>query len=59
MFLKAGFKYHVSGLLILNTQNIMFLKFEDKKPLKAIKEDFKFNLLIKKIYEINNENNKI
>jgi hypothetical protein len=37
----------------------MFLEFKDKKPLKAIKEDFKFNLLIKKIYKINNKGNKI
>ena len=59
MLLKAGLKYHASGLLVLNTQNIMFLEFKDEKPLKAIKEDFKLNLLIKKIYEINNENNKI
>ena len=37
----------------------MFLDFKDKKPLKAIKEDFKPELLIKKIYEINDEGNKI
>ena len=37
----------------------MFLKFEDKKPLKAIKEDFKLKLLIKKVYKINNKSNKI
>jgi hypothetical protein len=37
----------------------MFLKFKDKKLLKVIKKDFKFNLLIKKVYEINNENNEI
>jgi hypothetical protein len=59
MFLKAGFKYHASGLLILNTQNIMFLEFKDKKLLKAIKKDFKLKLLIKKIYEINDEGNEI
>jgi len=59
MLLKAGFKYHASGLLVLNTQNIVFLEFEDKKPLKAIEEDLKPELLIKKIYEINDEGNKI
>ena len=59
MFLKAGFKYYASGLFILNTRNIIFLKFENKKPLKVIKKDFKFNLLIKKVYKINDENNKI
>jgi len=37
----------------------MFLKFKNKKLLKVIKEDFKFNLLIKKVYEINDEDNKI
>jgi len=59
MFLKAGLKYHALGLLVLNTQNIMFLKFEDEKFLKAIKEDFKLELLIKKIYKIDDEGNKI
>jgi hypothetical protein len=57
--LKASLKYHALGLLILNTQNIMFLEFKDKKPLKTIKEDLKLELLIKKIYKINNEGNKI
>jgi len=37
----------------------MFLEFKDKKPLKAIKEDFKPELLIKKIYKIDDEGNKI
>jgi len=37
----------------------MFLKFKNKKLLKVIKKDFKFNLLIKKVYEINDEDNKI
>ena len=37
----------------------MFLEFKDKKPLKAIEKDFKPELLIKKIYEINDEGNKI
>jgi hypothetical protein len=59
MFLKAGLKYHASELLVLNTQNIIFLKFENKKLLKVIKEDFKLKLLIKKIYKINDESNKI
>ena len=59
MFLKAGFKYYASGLLILNIRNIIFLKFKDKKLLKAIKEDFKSELLIKKIYKIDDEGNEI
>jgi len=59
MLLKAGLKYHASGLLVLNTQNIMFLKFEDKKLLKTIKEDFKLELSIKKVYEIDDEGNEI
>ena len=59
MFLKAGFKYYASGLLILNIRNIIFLKFKDKKLLKAIKKDFKSDLLIKKVYEIDDESNKI
>ena len=59
MLLKAGLKYHASGLLILSIQNIMFLEFEDEKPLKAIKEDFKPELLIKKVYEIDDEGNEI
>ena len=59
MLLKAGLKYHASGLLVLSIQNIMFLEFKDKKPLKAIKEDFKLELLIKKIYKIDDEGNKI
>jgi hypothetical protein len=37
----------------------MFLEFKNKKPLKAIKEGLKFNLLIKKVYKINNKGNKI
>ena len=59
MLLKAGLRYHASGLLVLNTQNIVFLEFKDKKPLEAIKEDLKLELSIKKIYEINDEGNKI
>ena len=37
----------------------MFLEFKNKKPLKAIEEGFKPNLLIKKVYKINNKGNKI
>jgi hypothetical protein len=59
VLLKAGLKYHASGLLVLSTQNIMFLEFKDEKPLKAIKEDLKPELLIKKVYEINDEGNEI
>jgi hypothetical protein len=36
-----------------------FLEFNNKKPLKAIKEDLKSNLLIKKVFKINNNGNKI
>jgi hypothetical protein len=36
-----------------------FLKFNNEKPLKAIKEDLKLNLLIKKVFKINNNSNKI
>ena len=59
MLLKAGLKYHALGLLVLSTQNIMFLEFNDEKLLKAIKEDFKLELSIKKVYEIDDEGNKI
>ena len=37
----------------------MFPEFKDKKPLEAIKEGPKPNLLIKKVYKINNKGNKI
>jgi DNA-binding PadR family transcriptional regulator len=37
----------------------VFLKFKDEKLLKAIEEDFKLELSIKKVYEINDEGNKI
>ena len=59
MLLKAGLKYYASGLLVLSIQNIVFLKFKDKKLLKVIKEDFKLELLIKKVYKIDDEGNKI
>jgi hypothetical protein len=59
MLLKAGLRYYASGLLVLNIQNIVFLEFEDKKLLKAIEEDLKPELLIKKVYEIDDEGNKI
>ena len=59
MLLKAGLRYHTSGLLILGTQNIVFLEFKDKKPLKAIKEGPKPNLLIKKVYKIDDKGNEI
>ena len=59
MLLKAGLRYHALGLLILGTQNIVFLEFKNKKPLKAIKKGPKPDLLIKKVYEINNKGNKI
>jgi hypothetical protein len=59
VLLKAGLRYHASGLLVLSTQNIVFLEFKDEKPLKAIKEDLKPELLIKKVYEIDDEGNEI
>ena len=37
----------------------MFPEFKDKKLLKAIEEDFKPELSIKKVYEINDEGNEI
>jgi hypothetical protein len=37
----------------------VFLEFKDKKPLEAIEEGPKPNLLIKKVYEINNKGNEI
>jgi hypothetical protein len=37
----------------------MFLEFKDKKPLEAIKEGPKPNLLIKKVYEIDDKGNEI
>jgi len=37
----------------------VFLEFKDKKPLEAIKEGPKPNLLIKKVYKINNKGNEI
>jgi hypothetical protein len=37
----------------------VFLEFKNKKPLKAIKEGPKPNLLIKKVYKINNKGNEI
>jgi hypothetical protein len=37
----------------------VFLEFKDKKPLEAIKETPKPNLLSKKVYKINDEDNKI
>jgi hypothetical protein len=59
MLLKAGLRYYTLGLLVLNTQNIVFPEFKNKKPLKAIEEDPKPNLLIKKVYKINDKGNKI
>jgi hypothetical protein len=38
---------------------MVFLEFKNKKPLKAIKEGPKPNLLTKKVYKINNKDNKI
>jgi hypothetical protein len=59
VFLKAGLRYYALGLLVLGTQNIVFLEFKNKKPLKAIKEGPKPNLLTKKVYKINDKGNKI
>ena len=37
----------------------MFLEFKDEKPLEAIEETLKPNLLLIKVYKINNKGNKI
>jgi hypothetical protein len=37
----------------------VFLEFKDEKPLEAIEETLKPNLLSKKVYKINNKGNKI
>jgi hypothetical protein len=37
----------------------VFLEFKDKKPLEAIEETPKPNLLLKKVYKINNKDNEI
>jgi hypothetical protein len=37
----------------------VFLEFKDEKPLKVIEEDFKLELSIKKVYEIDDEGNEI
>jgi hypothetical protein len=37
----------------------VFPEFKDKKPLKAIEETPKPDLLSKKVYKINDEDNKI
>jgi hypothetical protein len=36
-----------------------FLEFNNEKPLEAIEEDLKPNLLTKKVFKINNNGNKI
>jgi hypothetical protein len=59
MLLKAGLRYYALGLFVLGTQNIVFLEFKNKKPSEAIKEGPKPNLLIKKVYKINNKGNEI
>ena len=38
---------------------MVFLEFKDKKPLEAIEEGPKPDLLIKKVYEIDDKGNKI
>jgi hypothetical protein len=37
----------------------VFLEFKDKKPLEAIEETHKPDLLLKKVYKINDEGNEI
>jgi hypothetical protein len=54
-----GFSYYALRLLVLGFKLIEFLKFNNEKPLKAIKEDLKPNLLIKKVFKINSNSNKI
>jgi hypothetical protein len=36
-----------------------FLEFNNEKPLEAIEKDLKLNLLIKKVFKIDNNGNKI
>jgi hypothetical protein len=36
-----------------------FLEFNNEKLLEAIEEDLKLNLLIKKVFKINNNSNTI
>jgi hypothetical protein len=59
IFQYIGFSYYTLKLLVLNFKLIEFLEFNNKKPLKAIKEDLKPNLLIKKVFKINSNSNKI
>jgi hypothetical protein len=59
MLLEAGLRYYALGLLVLGTSNIVFPEFKDKKPLEAIEETPKPNLLLKKVYKINNKGNEI
>jgi hypothetical protein len=59
IFQYIGFSYYTLGLLILGFKLIEFLEFNNKKPLKVIKEDLKPNLLIKKVFKINSNSNKI
>jgi hypothetical protein len=59
VLLKAGLGYYALGLLVLGTQNMVFLEFKNEKPLEAIEEGPKPNLLIKKVYKINDEGNEI
>jgi hypothetical protein len=37
----------------------VFLEFKDEKPLEAMEEGLKPNLLIKKVYKIDDKGNKI
>jgi hypothetical protein len=54
-----GFGYYALGLLVLSFKLIEFPEFNNKKPLEAIKEDLKPNLLTKKVFKINSNSNKI
>jgi hypothetical protein len=56
---QNGFGYYALELLVLGFKLIEFPEFNNKKPLEAIEEALKPNLLIKRVYKINNKGNKI
>jgi hypothetical protein len=59
MLQYISFSYYALELLVLGFKLIEFPEFNNKKPLKAIEEDLKPNLLTKKVFKINNNSNKI
>jgi hypothetical protein len=59
MLRQNGFSYYALGLLVLGSKLIEFLEFNNKKPLEAIEEALKPNLLTTRVYKINNKGNEI